>query len=95
MPNLIIIDGGKGQLNVAEDTLKKINLKIPIISIAKREEKIYYDKKEELVLKRDSLALQLVQRIRDEAHRFALKYHLLLRKKKNFEEINLLSDKSF
>ncbi|MEW6171178.1 MAG: excinuclease ABC subunit UvrC [Candidatus Omnitrophota bacterium] len=94
LPDLIIIDGGKGQLNIAEVSLKKLNLKIPIISIAKREEKIYYNKKE-LVLEKTSLALHLVQRIRDEAHRFARKYHLLLRRKKSFEEINSLSDKSF
>lgn len=87
LPDLIIIDGGKGQLTVAEKTLKKLNLKIPVISIAKAQEKIYYNRKE-LFLPKDSSVLYLVQKIRDEAHRFARKYHLILRNKKNLEEIN-------
>jgi excinuclease ABC subunit C len=82
MPNLIIIDGGRGQLNYALRELEKLNVKIPIISIAKQFEEIYipgimnpfrFSKKDK--------ALQFIQEIRNEAHRFAIKYNRLLRKK--------------
>ena len=83
LPNLIIIDGGRGQLNAALKVLKSYKLKIPVISLAKRLEEVYTkDRLRPLVLKRNSPALHLIQRVRDEAHRFALTYHKLLRKKK-------------
>jgi excinuclease ABC subunit C len=83
LPDLILIDGGKGQLASAVESLKKLHLKIPAISLAKREEEIYFpEKSEPLRLPRDSKALQLLQSIRDEAHRFALAYHHVRRKKK-------------
>ncbi|PNX47508.1 MAG: hypothetical protein BV457_05540, partial [Thermoplasmata archaeon M9B1D] len=81
-PNLIIIDGGCGQLNFAFDELKKLDVKIPIISIAKKYEEIYipgYMKP--LRLNKKDKALHYIQEIRNEAHRFAIKYNHLLRKK--------------
>lgn len=82
-PDLILIDGGKGQLSAAKIELDNLRLKIPIISLAKKEEEIYLPQKDEpLRLTIDSKALTLIRRIRDEAHRFAVSYHRLLRKKK-------------
>ena len=82
-PDLIIVDGGRGQLNAALKVLVKYKLKIPVISLAKRMEEVYIkDSPRPLVLKRNSPALHLIQRVRDEAHRFAVNYHRLLRKKK-------------
>jgi len=81
-PDLIVIDGGKGHLGIAREVLGELGLNIPIIAIAKREELIYtVNNKNPISLNQDSQALQLIQYIRDEAHRFAIKYHHLLRKK--------------
>jgi excinuclease ABC subunit C len=82
LPDLIIIDGGLGQLNYAIQELEKLDLKIPIISIAKQFEEIYIPGKIHPIrlLKKDK-ALQFIQEIRDEAHRFAIKYNRLLRRK--------------
>ncbi len=81
-PDLVIIDGGRGQLNAVLSILTKYRLSIPVISIAKRFEEIYTpDKVFPIKLPKESLARQLVQEIRDEAHRFAIKYHRLLRSK--------------
>lgn len=82
LPNLIIIDGGRGQLNAAWNVLQDLQLHIPIIGLAKREEEIYrIEALETLRLPKDNKGLQLLQRIRDEAHRFAITYHRLLRGK--------------
>jgi len=83
-PDLIIIDGGKGHLAAAYEELLRLNLvRIPIIGIAKQEEKIYtIGSREPLDINRDSEMLHFIQTIRDEAHRFALKYHHKLREKK-------------
>ncbi|MCM8826653.1 MAG: excinuclease ABC subunit UvrC [Candidatus Omnitrophica bacterium] len=82
-PNLIIIDGGKGHVSRAKEELDKLNLDIPIIGIAKGNEEIWCVKENKpLIIPRDNPSLHLIQRIRDEAHRFAHKYHTLLRKKK-------------
>ena len=82
-PDLIVIDGGKGQLGAAMQELKKLNLSIGLISLAKREEEIFIPgKRNPLKLLADSLGLKLLMRVRDEAHRFGLKYHTLLRAKK-------------
>ncbi len=82
LPNLIIIDGGKGQLNFALKELEKLGLKIPIISIAKNFEEIFLPGSNiPLKLGKTEKALKFVQEIRDEAHRFAIKYNRLLRKK--------------
>jgi excinuclease ABC subunit C len=81
-PDLIIIDGGRGQLNFALQELNKLSIKIPIISIAKQFEEIHIPGSvQPLHLKKNDAALQYIQKIRDEAHRFALKYNRLLREK--------------
>jgi len=82
-PNLIIIDGGRGQLNSALSILEDIGVTTPVISIAKRLEELYIPGRiRPLLLKKDDIALQYIQQIRDEAHRFAIKYNRLLRTKK-------------
>src|SRR3990167_3639021 len=82
IPDLIIIDGGRGQLNVAKSTVSKLKLTIPVISIAKRYEQIYtHSKILPISLPKENLARQLVEAIRNEAHRFALSYHQLIRSK--------------
>jgi excinuclease ABC subunit C len=86
-PDLIIIDGGKGQLSAAREELQKLEVDIPIISIAKQKEEIFLpNKKEAFLLPMDSLGLKLIQRIRDEAHRFAISYHRKLRSKNVFNK---------
>jgi len=83
-PDLILIDGGKGQLSAACARLALLNIQIPIASLAKREEEIYLPgKRNPVVLSRNSLGLQLLQRVRDEAHRFAITYHRKIRSKVN------------
>jgi excinuclease ABC subunit C len=80
-PDLIVIDGGKGQLSSVYDLVDPCG--IPVIGLAKREEEIILpNRSESVVLPRDSLALSLLQRIRDEAHRFAITYHRTLRKER-------------
>lgn len=88
LPDLIVIDGGKGHLGVARDELDKIEglSRIPVISIAKGKEYIYVEGKlKALDLACTTAALKLIMRIRDEAHRFAISYHKLLRKKVLFK----------
>jgi excinuclease ABC subunit C len=83
LPDLIIIDGGKGQLAAALGALQAINCVIPTIAIAKREEEVYLPG--ELLprhLDEKGMALRYIQEIRDEAHRFAIAYNRLLRRKK-------------
>lgn len=86
-PNLIIVDGGKGQLSSACEALQELGLygKIPIIGIAKRLEEIYYPEDPlPLLISKKSPALLLIQRIRDEAHRFAITFHRQKRSKSTF-----------
>ncbi len=86
-PNLIIVDGGKGQLSSACEALQELGLygKIPIIGIAKRLEEIYYpDDSVPLLISKKSPALLLIQRIRDEAHRFAITFHRQKRSQSTF-----------
>lgn len=86
LPDLVLIDGGKGHLLTAAGVLKKLNLKIPLVSIAKKEEHIYSSQRSvSLNFPPDAPALNLIRRIRDEAHRYALSYHRLLRKKEFFK----------
>jgi excinuclease ABC subunit C len=81
-PNLIVIDGGLGQLNSALQILDELNLKIPIISLAKEFEEIHIPgQKKPIRLDKKNKARLLLQQIRDESHRFAIKYNRLLRKK--------------
>lgn len=83
LPDLVLIDGGRAHLSVADKELEKLGLKIPIVSIAKDRENIYTRKKlQPIRLNSDTPALNLMRRIRDEAHRFALAYHHVLRRKK-------------
>ena len=84
-PDLIIVDGGKGQLSAAIAALSELEVQIPIAALAKREEEVFVPgKRDSLRLPSDSLALQLLQRMRDEAHRFAIIYHRQLRRKDVF-----------
>jgi excinuclease ABC subunit C len=79
-PNLIVIDGGKGQLSSAEIVLKKMGLNTPIISLAKEKEEIYTTSSPKpLQLSKKNTALHLLQSVRDEAHRFGLAYNIKLR----------------
>jgi len=89
LPNLIIVDGGKGQLSAACRELQRLGLHdLPIIGLAKEREEIYRPNRAlPLRLPMDSGALRLLQRIRDEAHRFANAYHQLLMKKRVEESI--------
>ncbi|RKZ05809.1 excinuclease ABC subunit C, partial [bacterium] len=82
-PDLILIDGGKGQVSAAVKAMLKNEISsIPIIGLAKKEELVFMPgKKEGLRLERSSDALKLLQRLRDEAHRFAVSYHRKLRSK--------------
>jgi excinuclease ABC subunit C len=83
VPDLIIVDGGKGQVSAAHDAMRNMGVgHIPLAGLAKRfEEMFVVDVSEPIVLERTSQALYLVQRIRDEAHRFAITYHRDVRKK--------------
>lgn len=82
-PDLIIIDGGRAHLNSARGELRDLKLNIPLISIAKEKEHIYTEKLAvPIKLESDTPALNLIRRIRDEAHRFAVSYHHILRRKK-------------
>ncbi len=89
LPDLIIVDGGKGQLSAACRELQRLGLHdLPIIGLAKEREEIYRPSRAlPLRLPMDSPALRLLQRIRDEAHRFANAYHQLLMKKRVEESI--------
>jgi excinuclease ABC subunit C len=85
LPNLIVLDGGKGQLSSGISVAKELGIETAIISIAKREEILYYEKDGEFFevkLPKQDETLKLIQRLRDEAHRFAKKYHHQLRLKK-------------
>ncbi len=85
LPDLLIIDGGKGQLGVAVEVLKEFELieHIPVIGLAKRFEEVYLpDQAEPIILPRKSEGLYLLQRIRDEAHRFAITAHRTQRQRK-------------
>ncbi len=81
-PSLVVIDGGAGQLGRAVRVLDELGLDIPVVGLAKRMEEVYFpDAAEPLRIARTAEALYLLQRIRDEAHRFAVEYHRKLRSK--------------
>lgn len=95
LPDLIIIDGGKAQLNLVLKILKKNKLDIPAISISKgsglrsagaRDKLFFPGEKNPLELSLSSPAMHLIKRVRDESHRFAIKYHRELRRKKMFKK---------
>ncbi|MCC7558744.1 MAG: excinuclease ABC subunit UvrC [Methanobacteriaceae archaeon] len=82
-PDLVIVDGGKGQLNVALSVFNSLNIEIPVMGLAKEFEHIFLPgNPDPIILPPRSQVLLLLQRIRDEAHRFAISYHRKLRSKK-------------
>jgi excinuclease ABC subunit C len=85
MPDLVLIDGGKGHLNAALDVIKKLGLDaVPVAALAKENEEVFIaGRSEPLNIPRTSAALHLLQIIRDESHRFALGYHHKLRQKES------------
>jgi len=87
LPDLIVIDGGKGQLSSAYEVLKELNLThIPIIGLAKRLEEVFViGSNDPLILPRSSSSLRVLQQIRDEAHRFAITFHRSLRDKRTLQ----------
>jgi len=89
LPDLILVDGGKGQLHASRNALEELGLgNLPLVSLAKKEEIIFIpSKKEGLRLDRTSYALKLFQNIRNEAHRFAVSFHRQRREKKSFESL--------
>lgn len=89
MPDLIIIDGGKGQLNASIPLIRQVGVTdVPVISLAKRIEEVFVEgQSESIILSHHSPELQLLQQIRDEAHRFAITFHRKLRGKRNLESI--------
>lgn len=83
LPDLIVLDGGRSQLSAARQVLFEYNQRIPVVALAKQQELVYVpDLSEPLVLPPESPALQLLQRLRDEAHRFANAYHRKLRERR-------------
>jgi excinuclease ABC subunit C len=88
-PNLVVVDGGKGQLSAVLAAMQAFDLpRVAVISLAKRDEEVFVpDRPEPIVLDRHSAGLQLLQRIRDEAHRFALGFHRQRRDSKARESI--------
>jgi excinuclease ABC subunit C len=97
LPDLVIIDGGRGQLNAALEVMRELNLDIPTIGVAKEEgshtklataEEIYIPGAiEPISLPRSSQGLYLIQRVRDEAHRFSITYHRKVRSEKTFKSL--------
>lgn len=85
LPDLLLVDGGIGQLHVAVNTLQELGVSVPVISLAKEWEEIYFPGNDTpLRLSSQSEVLQLLQRIRNEAHRFAITFHRMRRNKKLF-----------
>ena len=87
-PDILLIDGGKGQLNAALAAFRDQDIRPPtLLSLAKREEEVYLPgESEPLRLSRHSYSLRLLQAVRDEAHRFAQHYHHILRRKSQMGE---------
>jgi excinuclease ABC subunit C len=88
MPDLIIIDGGKGQLSAAMEVLQELRIDIPTVGLAKENEEIFTPgSPDPIILPRSSQGLYMVQRIRDEAHRFGITYHRKLRSDRTFKSV--------
>ena len=89
-PDLLLMDGGKGQVNIALQVLKELGLKIPVCGMVKddnhRTRGLYYNN-EEILIDKGSEGFKLITRIQDEAHRFAIEYHRSLRKKEQVHSI--------
>lgn len=87
MPDLVVIDGGKGQLSAVKEVFDSQGFNVDLISLAKKQEEVYIVGAEEpVILERRDYALRLLQRIRDEAHRFAITYHRSLHLKRSFAQ---------
>ena len=90
LPNLIVIDGGKGQLGYAVDVLKELNITTNIVSLAKKQEEVFVPyTQESIYLSRDNNGLKMLQNIRDEAHRFAITFHRQKRAKSSIKSVLL------
>jgi len=90
-PDLILIDGGKGQINACRDVIKSFNKDIDVISLAKKQEEIFVEENPlSKKLSKDDDELKLLQKVRDEAHRFAVTFHKELRRKK--QVVSLLDE---
>jgi excinuclease ABC subunit C len=88
LPDLIIIDGGKGQLSAAMEVLQELHVDIPTVGLAKENEEIFTPgSPDPIILPRSSQGLYMVQRIRDEAHRFGITYHRKLRSERTFKSV--------
>ncbi len=88
MPDLVIIDGGKGQLSAAMEVLQELHIDVPTVGLAKENEEIFTPgSPDPIVLPRSSQGLYMVQRIRDEAHRFGITYHRKLRSDRTFKSV--------
>lgn len=89
LPSLVVIDGGKGQLSSALEVIRGLGLHdLPVVGLAERNEEIFLPhQSKSIMLDRDSEALHLIQRIRDEAHRFAITFHRKLRTKRNLVSV--------
>ena len=86
LPDLLLIDGGKGQLNAVNSVLKETGIEIPLASLAKQEEEVFLPgRAASLRLPRRAPGLRLLQQVRDEAHRFAVSYHHNLHRKRSFK----------
>ena len=86
LPNLVLIDGGKGQLTAAQKSLQSVRVKVPCASLAKQNEEVFLPKrKEPIIIPRSSAALKILQHARDEAHRFGVAYNRNLRKLEKIE----------
>ena len=80
-PDLIINDGGKGQLNAATSALKDVGIEVPCVSLAKENEEIFVPKKvKSIIIKKNKDSIKILQHIRDETHRFGVAYNRSLRK---------------
>ncbi|GFN41701.1 MAG: excinuclease ABC subunit C [Marine Group I thaumarchaeote] len=81
LPDLVLIDGGKGQLKAAQKSLQSVRVNIPCASLAKQNEEVFVPKrKEPVIIPKSSPALKILQHARDEAHRFGVAYNRMLRK---------------
>ena len=81
LPDLILVDGGKGQVGMALQALEEANLEIPVVGLAKREERVVVPGRNDLLLPLNSLGLRVLMAVRDEAHRYGVTYHRSLREK--------------
>ncbi len=96
LPDIVLIDGGLGHLVVAKEVIKELKVKIPLLlSLAKKEEEIHREGTGRPIrLGRHSPALQVLQYVRDEAHRFAQHYHHILRRKRTFADVRAASKRT-